>query len=304
MFISNSRDFIPRKIAGEVNEAIGAVTEADLRGWIKWLSVPRHFIAQPEANHEAGSWIAGMFAGWGYEVQRQGPFSNIIALPRHAGAGTMLVGAHYDSVPSTPGADDNASAVAAMLACAKICSSLSSPPNICFAAFNREEDNLAGSRDFVDHFLPDADFTVTIAHILEMVGYASSEPGSQRIPEKLPVRIPSVGDFIGLLANRDSSRQADEVLMTARSYLPDFPALNLKVAMGFERFFPVLGRSDHAPFWDAGIPAIMWTDTSEFRNPHYHLPSDTPDTLDYEFLTNVTKLLCAHIFSTGTRSAS
>jgi Zn-dependent M28 family amino/carboxypeptidase len=211
----------------------------------------------------------------------------------------LLVGAHYDSVSTTPGADDNASAVAAMLGCAKICSEMPSPPAIGFVAFNREEDGLAGSRDFVRQYLPAAGFTVSSAHILEMVGYASHQPGSQRLPEKLPIRVPDIGNFLALLANRDSGREADAVLSTARSYLPDFPVLSLKVSLGLERIFPVLARSDHAPFWDARIPATMWTDTSEFRNPNYHMPSDTPDTLDYTFLANVTKLLSAHVISSA-----
>jgi len=64
-----------------------------------------------------------------------------------------------------------------------------------------------------------------------------------------------------------------------------------------ERIFKDLRRSDHAPFWDVGYPAFMWTDTSEFRNPHYHQPSDTPETLDYDFLAKVAKLLVAGLFS-------
>jgi hypothetical protein len=63
--------------------------------------------------------------------------------------------------------------------------------------------------------------------------------------------------------------------------------------MGLERVMPVLQRSDHAPFWASGVPAVMWTDTSEFRNPHYHLPSDRPETLDYGYLRSVTQLLVA-----------
>ncbi|HEY6330795.1 MAG TPA: M28 family peptidase, partial [Blastocatellia bacterium] len=67
---------------------------------------------------------------------------------------------------------------------------------------------------------------------------------------------------------------------------------------GAEKFLPVLRRSDHAPFWSAGIPAVMWTDTAEFRNPHYHLPSDTPDTLDYGFMASVTRSLISCLLST------
>jgi hypothetical protein len=73
--------------------------------------------------------------------------------------------------------------------------------------------------------------------------------------------------------------------------------LGLKVYLGIEKYFPVLGRSDHAPFWKAGLPALMWTDTSEFRNPHYHQTTDTPDTLDYAFLRRVTQLLVAAVLT-------
>ena len=70
----------------------------------------------------------------------------------------------------------------------------------------------------------------------------------------------------------------------------------LKVYFGVEQSLPVLGRSDHEPFWKAGIPAVMWTDTAEFRNPHYHQRSDTPETLDYGFLRAVTQVLAAYCF--------
>ena len=89
----------------------------------------------------------------------------------------------------------------------------------------------------------------------------------------------------------------DSILAQASTYLPEFKVVGLEVALGAERLFPVLARSDHVPFWECGIPAVMWTDTSEFRNPHYHLASDTPDTLDYDFLAQVTKLALARVVS-------
>jgi hypothetical protein len=75
----------------------------------------------------------------------------------------------------------------------------------------------------------------------------------------------------------------------------------LQVFFGMERLFADLNRSDHAPFWRAGIPAMMWTDTANFRNPNYHLASDTPDTLDYDFMADVTRLALARTVSLGTR---
>jgi hypothetical protein len=102
-----------------------------------------------------------------------------------------------------------------------------------------------------------------------------------------------VGDFLGLLAARGSNRIAEQLVRLAASYLPGSPVTALKMFLGVEKYFAHLHRSDHAPFWKARIPAIMWTDTSEFRNPHYHQASDTPETLDYEFLSNVTRLALA-----------
>ena len=75
--------------------------------------------------------------------------------------------------------------------------------------------------------------------------------------------------------------------------MPRSSVIALKIYLGIERFFGHLLRSDHAPFWEAGIPAVMWTDTSEFRNPHYHRATDTPDTLDYDVLAQVTQLALA-----------
>ena len=152
---------------------------------------------------------------------------------------------------------------------------------------------MLGSADFVEKFLPKAAFKVRAAHILEMVGFASYQNGSQRVPSGLPIKIPSVGDFLGLLANQTSGPALSAILKQARIYLPEFNVIGLEVAAGAEQVFPVLARSDHVPFWKQEIPAVMWTDTSEFRNPHYHLATDTPQTLDYGFLLLVTQLLIA-----------
>src|SRR5439155_24919694 len=108
---------------------------------------------------------------------------------------------------------------------------------------------------------------------------------------------PDIGDFLGLLANCHSNAVAEKLVTLAAANVSQFPVLALKVYLGIEKYFGHLLRSDHAPFWQAGIPAVMWTDTSEFRNPHYHRASDTPDTLDYEFLAQVTKLALARVLA-------
>jgi Zn-dependent M28 family amino/carboxypeptidase len=213
------------------------------------------------------------------------------------------VGAHYDTVPESPGADDNGSAVAAMLGCAAACALFRPTLPVIFVAFNREEEHLTGSQDFVSSWLAQSSVRIHCAHVLEMVGFASDDPGSQKVPTGLPIKLPERANFLGLLANGDSSAIMDFSMKQARTYLPEFPVIGLQVALGMEKFFPVLARSDHVPFWKAGMPALMWTDTSEFRNPNYHTHRDLPDTLNYRFLTYVTRVLTATVIAQARMSA-
>lgn len=282
---------------GSLVDLMESVSEAELRGWVNWCSVPRHFVAQPRANREIAETIARLFKDWGYEVSLQGDFYNVVARPVGAKGRMALVAAHFDSTASTPGADDNASAVAAMLGCAKAVAAAKPAQPVMFVSFNREEDGLLGSSDFVERLSRQQQSEIHCAHVLEMVGFASDEPNSQTTPAGLPVRIPTTGNFLGLLANRDSSRQMGHVLRQAKAYLPELPTFGLHVLLGFERYLPVLLRSDHAPFWKQGISSVMWTDTSEFRNPHYHRETDLPGTLNYNFLRKVTQLLVAAVMT-------
>src|SRR5580658_8336438 len=103
-----------------VADLMDSVSEKDLRDWVEWLSVPRHFIGQPKANREAAEGIADLLEGWGYDVSFQGPLYNVVARTKRARGPEQIVAAHFDSTEFTPGADDNASAVAAMLGCAKV----------------------------------------------------------------------------------------------------------------------------------------------------------------------------------------
>lgn len=279
----------------EVQAALGQVSEDRLRRWVEMISIPRHYRAQAADNEATARWIATELTGLGYNVSFQGEYRNVIALPKRCPKEIVLVGAHYDSVAGTPGADDNGTAVAALLGCAQALAGFARGAAVGFAAFNCEEDGMVGSIDFVESHLPTAPFNVKQAHILEMVGFASYKAGSQKLPTGLPIRIPDKGDFLGLLANEKSGAVMDSILSQARTYLPEFKVIGLEVGAGAERAFPVLGRSDHVGFWRKGIPAVMWTDTAEFRNPNYHQSSDTPETIDYGFLLLVTQLLVAYV---------
>ena len=278
-----------------VSQSLASVGEADLRQWVERLAVPRHFDLEREENKNTALWIAAQFQSLGYPVELHGSWWNVVVWPKEVSGLVTLVCAHYDSVGGCPGADDNASAVAAMLGCAKACASVSPRPAVGFVSFNREEDGMLGSQEFVQWLTASSQVQVECVHVLEMVGYASDAPGSQRVPPGLPVQVSDQGNFLALLANPGSSRALDSVLACASTYLPGFPVVGLSVSSSLAKLFPVLLRSDHAPFWQRRIPATMWTDTSEFRNPFYHQPGDTPQTLNYGFLRSVTQLLIASV---------
>jgi Zn-dependent M28 family amino/carboxypeptidase len=270
------------------------VSQQDLRKWVLQFSKPRHSTVQRQENQRIRSEIEEFFKNLGFIVSLQGTFQNVIALPPHYnGAPILCVGAHYDSVPTTPGADDNASALAAMLGCAKTLAKKKHLPQVAFVAFNAEEDGLLGSLEFVKHLKHQGLLRISQAHILEMVGYTSAALNSQQRPYSLPIEVPTVGDFLALLADHQSNLKA--IIEQAPHSTPNLRVLGLQVHLSIAQKFSVLHRSDHAAFWSMDIPAMLWTDTAEFRNPHYHKPSDTPDTLDYAFLQQVTELLIAAI---------
>ena len=283
-----------KPIPEAVREPLDVVCRDDLREIVERMSIPRpHGTPENEAvRRMIFDILSATQAGrLGVEVDDAG--NVVLGDPSRA---MVLVGAHYDSIPGTPGADDNASGVAALIAAAR---AIGPREDVCFVAFDGEECGFVGSRALVAGLGPHPPEHV---HVLEMVGYASREPGSQQNPVA-GIQAPSVGDFLGLVGTQESRGLLDHVLTTADAhpvpvqalYLPDVP---LGMIEGISHH---LLRSDHAPFWRAGLPALMWTDTAEFRNPHYHRATDTPETLDYDFLAGVTRLL-VHAVLSGIRS--
>jgi hypothetical protein len=297
MRVAHSKNRRPKATDASIADVVRGVSSDKLRAYVDVLAFPRHYVAERKANVHARDLLLRLLRSFGYSPHLQGSYDNIVATAGGAEEGPfLLLGAHYDSVPGCPGADDNGSAVAACLECARLLKEHEIGSTM-IVLFNREEDGLLGSREFVAQSAG----AVEEAHIFEMVGYCTRAPGSQKMPPGLPgVSAPDVGDFLGLLANCYSNAVAENLLTLAATYVPAFPVLALKIYLGIERYFGDLLRSDHTPFWEAGIASLMWTDTSEFRNPHYHRASDTPDTLDYEFLSKVTQLALARAVSRPT----
>ncbi|MEL7367954.1 MAG: M28 family peptidase [Myxococcota bacterium] len=255
------------------------------------LAVPRHAVAESLANRRAADAIALEFESYGLRVIHQGRHRNIVALPAEPGPIT-LVCAHYDTVPRTPGADDNASAVAVMLAAAR-----ARPAGVGFVAFNREEDGMLGSTDFVNWLETENPIEIGDVHVLEMVGYTDPRPGAQRAPPFLPKFLMprDRGDFVAVVGVGAGWSLANKVHRTAKNTLGVPPVVTLQVPGALLGWAPDLGRSDHRPFIQRARPAVMWTDTAEFRTPHYHRITDAADTLDYAFMAEVLELLLATV---------
>ncbi|BCA55430.1 Peptidase, M28 family [Nitrospira sp. KM1] len=206
-------------------------------------------------------------------------------------AAPLLIGAHYDTVTGSPGADDNASGLTVLLEVAHRMAAKELVRPIWLAAFCLEEEGLVGSRAFAAE-LSRSGQPLHGAIILECVGYASQEAGSQRTPPGVPIAVPTVGNFLALIGNESSRLLLGDVLSCAKQTVPQLPVVPLLVP-GRGEALPDVRRSDHAAFWDAGFSAIMLTDTANFRNPHYHTVTDTMDTLDLSFLEHVIDLICA-----------
>jgi Zn-dependent M28 family amino/carboxypeptidase len=197
----------------------------------------------------------------------------------------VVVGAHYDTVPGSPGADDNASAVAALIELAGLLGKEGLP--IRFVAFANEElpyfmGPEMGSWVSARH-ARDRGETVRAMLSLEMLGYYSDQPGSQRYPPPLGLFYPDHGDYIAFVGDLGARSLVRKAIGIFRKHTA-FPSEGVAAPA----FIPGVTRSDHWSFRDQGFPAIMVTDTAYNRNPHYHLASDTPENLDYERMARVT----------------
>jgi Zn-dependent M28 family amino/carboxypeptidase len=245
---------------------------------------------------KARQFVRERFESLGYTVTTHDvegptwPTTNVIAEIRGGEhpEQVVVVGAHYDAFYS--GADDNSSGVAAMLEMARLAAGKRFARTVRFVGFDLEELGLVGSTRYVRSF---AGEEIVASIVFDCIGYRDASPGAQQGLPGFPM--PTTGDFLAAIANEQSRPRLEE-LYALGSRL-DFIPLRGAVAPseGAGPFSGNLMRSDHAPFWLAGHSSLFLTDTANFRNPHYHLDSDVPSTLDYEFLAGVTRLSAAGI---------
>ncbi|MBF2027039.1 MAG: M28 family peptidase [Oscillatoriales cyanobacterium C42_A2020_001] len=234
-------------------------------------------------------------SGWNVKTQ---PFTNGANLTAQrqtpsSSAKTLLLVAHYDTVRNSPGADDNASAVVAILEIARLLATRPTTHNLAIALFDQEEAGLLGSLAYTTQPANLANLMGVIN--LEMLGYTCNMPGCQTFPEGLPVTPPSDrGDFLGIVGDAEHPDLLRAFQVASDATLPEI----VTVPIPFKGLLtPDVLRSDHASFWARNIGAVMVSDTANFRNPNYHQPSDTPDTLDLDFLTGATQLVLKAVLS-------
>jgi Zn-dependent M28 family amino/carboxypeptidase len=228
------------------------------------------------------------FSAWG------GTYENVIGTASNGSRSQtpLILAAHYDTVFGSPGADDNASGLAVLLDVARRITHIPLDRPVQFVAFCLEEEDLLGSRAYVAELVA-ARRAVHGAMVLECVGYARDEEGSQKIPPGIPVTVPTVGNFLAVIGNHASTSLT---LATEQAMRPHLSVIPL-VVPGNGELLPDTRRSDHTAFWEEGFPAVMLTDTANFRNPHYHRPTDTIHTLNLDFLTAVADAVTAAVLS-------
>jgi len=240
----------------------------------------------------------------------------------------LIVGAHFDAVPRSPGADDNGTGTAALMELALVLRDVPMKRTVRFVFFNLEEVGLVGSRQNAENVRVrreknrkeradrkevnskgtkgtkvenEGDEAIVGMVSLEMLGFFTDAPNSQRSPIKAIEGVfvpPTVGDFISIVtvaAHQRFSKQLADGMISATTDADGNPGLKVTRVDFSPVPMPDMLRSDHAPYLALNIPAVMLTDTANFRNPNYHKPSDTVETIDTERFTLVVKGLAGAV---------
>lgn len=255
------------------------------------LARERHPGTSPVLLRETAIYLLQQFTRYGLAVTshrfdaRGESYENIVGTTPAADhrAAPLILAAHYDTVSGSPGADDNASGLTVLLEVARRLKQAALTRPVRFIAFCLEEEDLLGSRAYAAR-LTETGQSVYGAIVLECVGYASGQKGSQKIPPGIPVAVPSIGNFLAVIGNQASASLTGTVAQAMSSSVPVVPL----IVPGNGELLPDARRSDHTAFWEQSFPAVMVTDTANFRNPHYHRSTDTIDTLNLTFLAAVT----------------
>lgn len=250
-----------------------------------FLATAGHFFVKEYIFQELGRW--GTIERHTFRTLRKIAKSThenlILSLPGTQVLPPILIGAHFDGVPGSPGADDNASGIAVLLELARYFYHHPMRHPIQLIGFDLEEYGCLGSQAYASD-LKRQHTKIRTMISLEMLGYIDPRPDTQAYPVGLQHFYPNTGNFIALLGNLRSI----PTMMKMAHHLKQQGAPCEWLPIPFRgNWLPDTRRSDHSPFWDAGYSALMVTDTANLRNPHYHQASDTIDTLNLDFLSAV-----------------
>lgn len=256
-----------------------------------FLGSGRHQLAQQYIRDDLRQW--GKVQGQHFLVQGKEHFNWSLTIegsqPQLA---PILVGAHYDTVPGSLGADDNTSGIAVLLVLARLLAKAQPRRSVHLVAFDLEEYGLVGSLTCAKSWKA-AGRPLHLMLSLEMLGYFSDEARSQTYPLSALSRLyPDTGNFIALIGNAATIPK----MMSLKRQLKKTgaPCQWLPVVKQGTQL-PATRRSDHVPFWDEGYPAILITDTADLRNPHYHTASDRIETLNIEMMAKITQGLSLYL---------
>jgi hypothetical protein len=212
----------------------------------------------------------------------------------------VIISAHYDHIAECQGADDNASGVAALFEAARVLADAQFTNTLIVACWDEEEDGLIGSKAYATQADGDGD-EILAAFVFETIAYTSTEPNSQTMPPGFEIFFPElqlwleqrefVGDFLSLVADESARDAIDALVYWAEAVELPLALVELTERRKNSILFADMRRSDHAAFWEYDQPALMLTDSANFRNPHYHCADgqDSIDTLDIPFAIKVTK---------------
>jgi hypothetical protein len=276
--LSREEDSLRQRLATHVS-AIGA-TEHNLR--------------RPRALEAAAKYLEAELGGMGHSVHSQefesgeGKVRNLEVVVPGRERQSIVIGAHYDSVAGAPGANDNGSGVAALIELARAWKAWKPRYTHRLVFFVNEEPPYfataaMGSRVYADALLERGE-RIAAMFSLETIGYYSDAAGSQRYPFPLGFFYPGQGNFLAFVSNLGSRALLHAAIGAWRNEAK-FPSEGVAAPA----IVPGVDWSDQWSFWRHGIPAVMLTDTALYRYPHYHLPSDTADKVDYARLARVTR---------------
>ncbi len=297
-----------RRVASEAAAVAPVAAEGPCSTWPgegeKWLrrhvaqlagEIGERNVYRPDALEATQAYLRACWQDQGYTVVEQAYTTRgvscanleISSVGRPSNGPILLVGAHYDTVPGSPGANDNATGVATLLELSRRYAAVRWPGELRFVAFANEESPFfltpdQGSLRYASQARSRGE-NIRLMISLETMGCYRDRPGSQAYPPLLRYFFPDRGNFIAFVSNL-RSRLALQRLVRAFRAATDFPAEYIATLA----MIPGVAWSDHLSFWRQGYRAVMVTDTAFYRYPYYHTAQDTPEKLDYSRLAAVT----------------